>query len=53
MNDAKINDAAGLFELTALEVGVVVGGVGAEPTWPKLTLQTTIPEIGEQPPRPK
>lgn len=53
MNDAKMNDAAGLLELTALEVGVVAGGVGEEPTWPKLTLQTSTVEIGAEPLRPK
>ncbi|MEN9866486.1 MAG: hypothetical protein RL748_2076 [Pseudomonadota bacterium] len=52
MNDAKMNDAAGLLELTAMEVGVVVGGVGEDPSLPKLTWLTNLATIGADPPPP-
>ena len=47
MNDAMMNPATGLLELTAQEVAAVAGGIGDQP--PPLKVVA----IGEEPPRPK
>ncbi len=53
MNKATMNHTDGLVELTVQELAAVAGGIGGQPPRPKLTLETNLVGIGDEPVKPK